>query len=104
MSAQHTPPVRTIRGRTSALAVGVLATVALALTCGPASASERRTAHRPSGPQAIELASQNQDRAAFDIFRYFSNCLYLAAPDPEHQMYPSKPGDFENRVNACLGL
>lgn len=104
MPVHHRSRIRTVRRRSTALAVGLFATAALVLTGGPASATETRAANSQSPPQLVELASEEQSRAAFDVFRFFSDCLYIAAQPPEHQMYPSTPDDYENRVNACLGL
>ena len=51
-----------------------------------------------------DLAPPDQSsRAAFDIFRFFSNCLYLAEPSDD-AMYPQSREEYEDKVNDCLGL
>ncbi|MGF1647971.1 MAG: hypothetical protein ACFCVF_13765 [Kineosporiaceae bacterium] len=130
MPASHAPLARTARRRVATgPVVGLVATALVALTPGTAWAAESRssvstyettlrqglsecgdtTGARESGAamtRCIEdLAPPAGSSAAlFDLFRIFSDCLYLAGLFHPDQMYPSTEETFANYVNECLGL
>jgi hypothetical protein len=59
---------------------------------------------RPRLLPAVWWAVSPAPRAAVDLFRLFGDCLYIASQQAADQMYPPTDDDYENYVNACLGL
>ncbi len=130
MPTRHAPRTRTLRRHvTAGPAVGLLAMAMVAMAPGTASATESRTstsqyeaelvrAERhcletvatPEDGDAMvrcvgDLAPPDRSSAvAVDLFRLFTDCLYIASQQALDQPYPPTDEDYENYFNECLGL
>jgi hypothetical protein len=126
MPADEAPRARTVLCHVT----GGLAAVLLAVVAAPTTASatdtrpwnshrqaelvqaERECTARHAGRDggaavrcAGDLASPDPPPGVeVDLFRLFSDCLYIASQQVADQMYPPTDDDYEDYVNDCLGL